>query len=1033
MMPSALLDDFADISGWSAVASGQVELALSQEESPRGKALRLDFDFRGGGGFAVARKLFDRALPARYAFTCNVRGAAPANRLEWKLVDRPGRNVWWAKRERFEFPREWSPLRIASGEIEFAWGPAGGGAATQLGALELAIVAGTGGRGSVWIDDLRLEDLSYRAEPIVSSTGEPAAARGLAGGWRSAPGEPLRLSVDFQEERELGGLAVHWENTGARSCEIAKSGDGAEWTAIASLCEVAGPRSWVFAPGTAARHLRLDARALERERVGVRAIEPLPLEVSRTPTAFFSAIAPRARRGLYPRYLVSEQCHWTPVGVAGAHACGLLGETGMLEVDRGSFSLEPFLYVDGALVSWADAEIETALLDRWLPIPSVIWRAHGVRLAITAFASGEPDQAILFARYQLSCETPAARPARLLLALRPFQVTPPWQTFGLLGGVSPIRELAFRDGTVWVNGTRAVVPLTPAAAFGAAAFEHAEFPDRLERGELPQRAQVRDAAGWASGALRFDLELAPGADREVWIAAPQVSRSEPEASEDQQTDAREAGRADLASLRARSGARELSAVREQWLRDLGQLQVRVPESARACIDALRTAAAHILIVRDGPALQPGPRRYTRSWIRDAATMSAALLRVGRVREVADFLRWYAPHQARDGNVPCCVDRSGPDWLAEHDSHGQLIYTAAEHYRFTGDRGLAEELWPAVRAAANYLERLRAQRLTPEFDSPERRACRGILPESVSHEGYLAHPVHSYWDDFWALRGLGDAAQLAGALGRGADAAHLRGERDALHECLYASIAATIAARGLATLPGSVEWADFDPSASANALAIADAIECLPADLLARTYDQYLAGFRKRQSGELDWANYTPYEIRIIGALVRLGRRADAHELLAAFLADRRPLAWNQWPEIAWRDPHSPGHLGDLPHTWVGAEYVLAVLSLFAYERPADDALVLAAGVPAAWLAGGFELAVDGLATAFGALSYRLRAPEDGRVDLSVASALAPPGGIVLRPPLPGPLRGALIDGRLAAFDADGVALARGPATVVFHW
>jgi hypothetical protein len=407
--------------------------------------------------------------------------------------------------------------------------------------------------------------------------------------------------------------------------------------------------------------------------------------------------------------------------------------------------------------------------------------------------------------------------------------------------------------------------------------------------------------------------------------------------------------------------------------------------------------------------------------------------MGRSDEVRDFLRWYAPHQAADGNVPCCVDRSGPDWLPEHDSHGQLIYTLAEHFRFTGDHALAAELWPAVQGAAGYLERLRAQRLTPEFATGEKRACFGILPESVSHEGYLAQPVHAYWDDFWALRGIGDAVELARALGHEAEAERLSALRASLHECLYASIAATMTERRIDTLPGSVEWGDFDPSASANALAITDAIECLPAGVLARTYDQYLAGFRRRQSGELDWANYTPYEIRIIGALVRLGRRAEAHELLDAFLADRRPRRWNQWPEIAWRDPRSPGHLGDLPHAWVGAEYVLAALSLFAFERPADGALVLAAGVPDAWLAGGFELAVERLPTAFGTLDYRMRRQPDGSVSFALRCALAPPGGIVVRPPLSRPLRSVEIDGRPApAFDADGVTLARGPATLVMR-
>jgi hypothetical protein len=442
----------------------------------------------------------------------------------------------------------------------------------------------------------------------------------------------------------------------------------------------------------------------------------------------------------------------------------------------------------------------------------------------------------------------------------------------------------------------------------------------------------------------------------------------------------------------------------------------------------------VLVCRDGPALQPGPRRYTRSWIRDGATMSAALLRMGCADEVRDFLGWYAPHQAADGNVPCAVDRSGPDWLPEHDSHGQLVFTLAEHFRLTGNLDLAAELWPAALRAIGYVEALRARRCTPEFRSAEKLACYGILPESASHEGYLAHPVHAYWDDFWALRGVDDAVELARALGEEAEAERLTALGESLRECLYASIEATIAARRLAYVPGSVEWADFDPAATATAISTTDAAERLPAAALAWTFDEYLRGFRRRRSGELDWNNYTAYEIRILGALVRLGRRDDAHELLDFFLADRRPRAWKQWPEISWRDPRSPGHLGDVPHAWIGAEYVLALLAMLAHERPSDHALVLAAGVSAAWLDGG-GVGVEGLPTWWGPLGYTLRRTGPGELRLDVAPGLSlPPGGIVVRPPLPRPLAAVELDGAPAAdFDPDGVVLRGCPATLVLRF
>jgi hypothetical protein len=621
-------------------------------------------------------------------------------------------------------------------------------------------------------------------------------------------------------------------------------------------------------------------------------------------------------------------------------------------------------------------------------------------------------------RYRVENAGRGVARVRLFVALRPFQVTPPWQAFGRLGGTSEIRELAWRSGAAVVNGGKLVIPLVPAQGFGAAAFEQGGVLRHLLRGELPPRSEVSDASGAASGALCWDLELAAGAAAEVAI---------PFGEHPADSDAVDA-------LRRAAEAETLESTARSWEQKLGRVRIDVAPLASEGVDTLRTATAHILVNRDGVALQPVPRRYTRSWIRDAATMAAALLRMGRADEVRAFLRWYAPYQAPDGSVPCAVDRSGPDWLPEHDSHGQLAFTVAEYVRFTGDHAFAAELWPGVLRATRALERLRERRLAAEFRTPEKVACYGILPESASHEGYLAHPVHSYWDDFWALRGLGDAVELARTLGESAEASRLAALRDSLETCVYASIEATMAARGLAYVPGSVEWADFDPAATATAIATTDAARRLPPDALAWTCDEYLRGFRRRRDGELDWSHYTAYEIRSLGALVRLGRREDAHELLDFFLSDRRPRAWNQWPEISWRDPRSPGHIGDVPHSWIGAEFVLAWLAMLAYERAADGVLVLAAGVSDAWLDAG-AVAVEDLPTWWGRLGYRLRRDGASALRLELAAGLRiPPGGIRIEPPLRRPLAGLDVNGaRSSSFDARGATLGQCPASVVMRF
>ncbi len=437
----------------------------------------------------------------------------------------------------------------------------------------------------------------------------------------------------------------------------------------------------------------------------------------------------------------------------------------MVEAQPGSFSIEPMLWIEDRLFTWADVTLRQELLRGFMPVPSAIWETADWRLRVQADAT---PSGLIRVHYRLENLSDQTLSARLLVLVRPFQVTPPWQSVGQLGGVSQIRDLAWHAGALQINGTAVIVPMTAPSGFAAATFDEGFIVPHLIANRRLMDAQMHDAFGFASGALAFELSLQPRAsDERVMECLPATatrSRGEP-----------------AFDWGARLPATQWSGV--GWAADV--------------IPAALTATAHILVTRSGPALQPGPRRYTRSWIRDGTVMSAALLRMGRAQEVREFIRWYAPHQRADGFVPCCVDSNGPDWLVEHDSHGQLIALIADYYRLTTDARLLEESWIFIAKAVACIEGL----LEPD----------GLLPISVSHEGYLAQPVHSYWDDFWALRGLRDAVDLARVVGERESAERWEVLATRFASALFASIEKTRAERNLDFIPGSIEWADFDPT------------------------------------------------------------------------------------------------------------------------------------------------------------------------------------------------------------------------------
>jgi hypothetical protein len=1025
-----VLDDFETVSGWTAHPSEGVELRISQDSGFAGRAMRLDFDFHGGTGYAIARKSVPIDLPANWEFAWRMRADAPVNDLEFKLIDPSGENVWWMNRRRFEYPREWQRIRTQKRQVEFAWGPKGGGAMDSVAQLEIVVTAGTGGKGTVWIDDLTFREREpaapYTLTPTArASAGDAALAidADSATAWRSGTDDAW-LSLDFIREREMGGLVLAWDSADyATDYTLETSDDGGRWEAAYTVAGGNGGRDPLYLPDTETRHLRLRVtRGRRGHGIALRNVAVQPAEWSQTPNAFFANLAREAPRGAYPRYLTGEQSYWTVVGVNGDTRESTINTDGMVETGIGMPSIEPFLYADGRLLSWADVQATQSLEKGYLPIPSVEWDAQPLGLTVTAIPGGKREASSVYVQYRVENRSPRAMDATLYLAVRPFQVNPSWQFLNVQGGVARIREMAFDDTTLTVNGARVLRSIGDADGFGAAPFDGGDIVDYLRQGRMPPARQVTDPRGFASAALGYTLRLEPGQARSVLVAIPlHGAASSP---------------VGLGYYNAECEAWELhrQAV-VQWEAELNRFTLRLPAAMHGeeIANTLRSQLAYILINRDGPSIQPGSRSYDRSWIRDGSLTSAALLRLGHADEVRQFAEWYAPHQRATGYVPCCVSLRGADPVPEHDSHGQLIYLVAEYHRMTGDRAFLERMWPHVERAVAFIDSLRHERMTPEYQAPEKRAFYGLVPQSISHEGYSAKPMHSYWDDFFVMKGLDDAVYVADALGRTADRARFAAIRDGFRADLRASLDATMAMHGIDFIPGSVELGDFDATSTTVGVNPMHGEGWLPSQALRNTFGRYYrTSIRARLDGA-DWDGYTPYEWRTVGTFVRLGWKARAHEAIDLFFGHRRPLAWNHWAEVVFRDEKSPRFIGDMPHTWVGSDFIRSTLDLFAYERE-DGALVVGAGIPEAWVREGEGLTMTGLHTWYGTLDLRMRA-EGNTVRVRIGGDLrVPPGGVVLATPLDRPIRRATVNGRPVSVDADAreIVVRSAPADVVLE-
>jgi hypothetical protein len=267
------------------------------------------------------------------------------------------------------------------------------------------------------------------------------------------------------------------------------------------------------------------------------------------------------------------------------------------------------------------------------------------------------------------------------------------------------------------------------------------------RGTEPQVGWVRTSVPGSTVMPRFSVKA--GARMRVWLvydlepAAPAL-RLTASPTDPAEADAREAWSA-LADVRFDDPVLD-------HLFRASRLQLPAAVSARGRLD--------------GSIWQ-----YNREWVRDQAFAALALTQLGARPLAATILRRLATEFVTpEGATLDSSEVRGRDDV-ELDQNGILLHVLAEYVSWTGDVGLARDLWDRVAAVAEYP-------LRPGF----RHAASGMLSGSREYwERHAAHGIEPGLEmvhQMFVSLGLAGAARIARALERVSEAA--RWDQAALH-------------------------------------------------------------------------------------------------------------------------------------------------------------------------------------------------------------------------------------------------------------
>jgi hypothetical protein len=631
----------------------------------------------------------------------------------------------------------------------------------------------------------------------------------------------------------------------------------------------------------------------------------------------------------------------------------------MLQLYNQGPSLMPYLYVNGEVITPFDCLLSQSLKLGYLPIPKVTWQKDKIVFSQEALAVERGNDSYIFFHYTITNKGKDTLRGKAFFSIRPFQVNPPWQW---AGGMAKIENLSFRsqNNILKVNGVERIYPLKKPNGFDAVPYIEGDIIEKIKKGKIGANTSIVDNFGYGSGAFEYDFSLKHNQQNE-YIFIISLNKTENR----------------ISLLLKDSRFKDIEAIEKNvinnWRQKLNKVSIEIPD--KEMINTLKSSLAYILLNRDGPMLQAGAGAYEKSWIRDGCISSAALLRMGYTQEVREYVDWISKNIRNDGKVPPIMvseNKADPAWegvYEEYDSQGQYIFSVLQYYHFTKDKQWLRGKLSLIRRVADCIKQLR-QKNAIKNQPGYQEEFSGLLPLSVSHEGYFPPPgVHSYWDNFWGIKGLKDAQEIADILGDNDFSKSIKNEILDFRNSLHNSIKLVQQQYNIDYIPGCAERGDFDAPSAAIAVWPTEEAQYFPEQILNSTFKIFWnQKFSPTLENTVNWS-YPSYALRASQYYIRYNQRDKAVKMLEQYLQLKRPRAWNQWAEGTLADDRKPWFIGDLPHSWVAAIYINSFRSLFVYEK--DGYLLLAGGVPQKWIEKGSKVSIKEFPTYYGDISYSI--------------------------------------------------------------